>query len=359
MRIALALLVLALFGVAAAHAETPPAQVRIASGAASQSLGKPASGGIVGWVASQGYVEKEFAGEKIGVVWQHLSGAGPAANEAIASGAADFAYYGDSPGLIGRAAGLPTRLVLPVQRHAGSTGLIVARNSTATSIRDLVGKRIAMHRGRPWEVNFHRLLATEKLKESDFQIFNLTDPDGQTALLSGNVDAVFGGYSIFVTEKNLGKVIWSLRDQPADWRAESDLWVREDFAKKYPETTRRVVRAFIRAAYEGTLPENRQRVLQALADGTRQPLAVMEREYAGVDLRRNIVPLFDPYFAEHYRRLLAEAVATRVVAATFDLDGWYEPKFQQSVLKELNLESWWTPEDAQGAPIVAANGASQ
>jgi sulfonate transport system substrate-binding protein len=72
---------------------------------------------------------------------------------------------------------------------ATTTHLVVPAGSTARTLADLKGKRIALHRGRPWEITFARLVAEQGLKLSDFRIANLNPGAGAAAIAAGDVDA--------------------------------------------------------------------------------------------------------------------------------------------------------------------------
>ncbi|STV79480.1 alkanesulfonates-binding protein [Klebsiella michiganensis] len=53
-----------------------------------------------------------FKPQGVEVQWQFFKGAGPAVNEALANRQLDFVYLGDLAAIIGKANGLPTRLLL-------------------------------------------------------------------------------------------------------------------------------------------------------------------------------------------------------------------------------------------------------
>jgi ABC-type nitrate/sulfonate/bicarbonate transport system substrate-binding protein len=88
---------------------------------------------------------------------------GPIINEGFASGTIDIASYGDLPSIIANAAGVRTELIVPSGRGS-DTHLLVPPDSSAQSILDLKGKRIAIHRGRPWELPFSRLIDSVGLR---------------------------------------------------------------------------------------------------------------------------------------------------------------------------------------------------
>ena len=61
-------------------------------------------------------LEAEFAADGTQIEWKFFKGAGPAINEGIAAGALALVILGDLAGVIGRASGLKTRLVLANSR---------------------------------------------------------------------------------------------------------------------------------------------------------------------------------------------------------------------------------------------------
>ncbi len=92
----------------------------------------------------------ELTRRNVRVEWVPISGAqtGPLINEGFANGTIDVAGYGDLPSIIANAEGVKTKLIVPTGRGS-ETYLLVPNDSTARSLADLKGKRIAIHRGRP------------------------------------------------------------------------------------------------------------------------------------------------------------------------------------------------------------------
>src|SRR6202007_2410130 len=87
---------------------------------------------------------------------------GPVINEGFSGKRIDFASYGDFPAIIAVAGGVPLKLVAPVGQGQ-NVYLVVRKGLAARSIADLKGKRIALHRGRPWELPFSKLLDANHL----------------------------------------------------------------------------------------------------------------------------------------------------------------------------------------------------
>lgn len=139
-------------------------------------------------------LEEVFKPQGVEVQWQFFKGAGPAVNEALANRQLDFVYLGDLAAIIGRANGLPTRLLL------GSRGsesyLAVTKASGIKTLADLKGKRVAVYRGTADQLAFDRALQTVGLNERSLQTINLDWNAGKAALAAGRVDAVWGGVSL-------------------------------------------------------------------------------------------------------------------------------------------------------------------
>jgi sulfonate transport system substrate-binding protein len=328
-----------------------PAVIRLGSGAGNTVAGKALSAGIPGWTEKSGVVEQEFSGSGIKIEWVHITGAGPGANEALASGKVDFAYYGDFPAIIGKAGGVNSKLIVPGQRGANSY-LTVPPSSPVKLIEDLKGKRLAINLGRPWELAFSRLLESNSLKFSDFQIFNLSPPDGAAALASANIDGLYDTSGFLFEEKGIGKIIWSTRNAPLDWKFTSELFANADFAAKYPEATARVAKAFVESAYSMSLDKHRDGILRFWGEVT-DPYSVELKEYEGVPLKQKIVPLFDPFLKEHYRQAVAYAVQTKLIRKEFAVDDWFEPRFLEAALRDLKLENYWSRSDPHGTPLAS------
>src|SRR5262249_40996353 len=101
-----------LLGERSARAATPSV-IRI--GVPGVGVGdRPKTGGSPpSTVGLRGSLEEEFKADGIKVQWNYLRGAGPAVNELFANGLIDFGFgLGDLPSIIGRAGGLPTRVLL-------------------------------------------------------------------------------------------------------------------------------------------------------------------------------------------------------------------------------------------------------
>ncbi|UIJ46614.1 ABC transporter substrate-binding protein [Sphingomonas cannabina] len=335
------------------RASDPPKTVTIA-GIAYPYEGRQVYNGLTGVVIEQGWLKSELAKRGVELAFTPVPTAvgGPLINEGFSGKRIDFAGYGDFPAIIAVSGGVPLKLVAPI--GSGQNSYLVVRNGLAAkSIADLKGKRIALHRGRPWELPFSKLLDANGLKLSDFTIVNINPAATPAALASGNVDAAFLLFDgLLLEQKGIGHVIWSTKQAPADWKMRAELFGRGDFVDDNPQLTQLVVDAYVRAAAWSAREENRAEVIRDAARGS-VPEDVIARDYAesGIPWRDRFSPLFRPEVAEHYRAAAAYAYDRGLVRSKIDADRLLDDRFVTRSLHNLKLEGFW---NAPAASAVAA-----
>ena len=207
--------------------------------------GRQVYNGLTGVVIRDGWLKQELAkrGVELALTPVPTAVGGPLINEGFSGKRIDFAAYGDFPAIIAISGGVPLKLVAPMGQGLHSY-LVVRNGLAARSVADLKGKRIALHRGRPWELPFSKLLDANGLKQSDFKIVNINPAATPAALASGNIDAAFLlSDGLLLEQKGAGRVIWSTKQGPADWRMRAELFGRGDFVDENPELTQLVVNA--------------------------------------------------------------------------------------------------------------------
>lgn len=111
---------------------------------------------------------------------------GPDLNEALSGGSLDIGIYGDTPALVGRAAGLPTRLVN--QTVVGMDAWLLTRAGGARSLGELAGKVVATSKGSYMHRYLVGLLAEQGLRDR-VTLVHLLPSDAQAALERGDVAA--------------------------------------------------------------------------------------------------------------------------------------------------------------------------
>jgi sulfonate transport system substrate-binding protein len=137
-------------------------------------------------------LEEVFKPQGVEVQWQFFKGAGPAVNEALANRQLDFVYLGDLAAIIGKANGLPTRLLLGSRGSESYLAVTKASGLNAGRSERQTGGGLSRYGG---PAGLDRALQTVGLNERSLQVINLDWNAGKAALAAGRVDAVWGGVS--------------------------------------------------------------------------------------------------------------------------------------------------------------------
>jgi sulfonate transport system substrate-binding protein len=218
----------------------------------------------------KGWVEEALAGTTI--KWVYSAGSSNALNF-LQANAVDFGSTAGSAALLSRANGNPIKVVY-IYEQPEWTALVVAASSTAKDIRDLKGKKIAAQKGTDPYFFLLRTLSAAGLSQADIQYVNLPHADGRTALERGQVDA-WSGLDPHMAASELAagsKLIYRNKD----FNTYGFLNSREDFLRKYPETTKKLIQQYERAKL--WIVENPDAAAQILADDAQIGLEVAKRE---------------------------------------------------------------------------------
>lgn len=324
-----------------------PATVRIAAPAQAGEGGALGYTGTAAVVIDSGWLQAELARRGIRLEWVPAAANNVATqvNEAFAQHRIDYAAYGDLPSLIANASGIRTRLIVP-GGSINNSYLVVPAGSTVRGVADLKGKRIALHRGRPWEYTFARLIAAQGLGFKDFRILNLNPQAGAAALATGSADAFFTLSDAFLLEdKGVGRIVWSSKTPPQDWKMRAELWGDADFVAARPELTQVVAEAFVRAQHWVSQESNREAYVR-IATRAGQPDSVVRREIAGEPgaWKDRWSPRFGPALAAHYADEAVYAQTAGLIRRPVDTRALFEPRFVQQALSDLRLQDYWSGE---------------
>lgn len=324
-----------------------PASIRV--GGQGNLGGKPYGSAVIGVVRARKMLEQEFAPDGIAIDWQFPRGTGPAINEAIANGQLDFANYGGLPNIVGRGAGLPTKVL--ASYGTSPIYLVARKGSGIASVADVKGRKLTVSRGTINELSLFRILGAAGLTEGDIQLFDLISTDQISALQSGDVDAVVAGSNILpLVDQGLASVVFTSKgkvDPSAMW---GSFVVTEDFASANPEITRRVVRTFVKAAHWASQEENRAELLDIWAL-TGQPKNTLERDYSGDALKDRLNPLLDAFYLANLKAGIQFALDTKLIRHTVETDGWVDGSYLDAAIAELGLQGFWPAHDEHGGTV--------
>ncbi len=226
----------------------------------------------------RGILEKELAGDRIGVRWVQTLGSNKAL-EFLNASSIDFGSTAGAAALIARINGNPIRSIYVYSRPEW-TALVTRKESGIKSVADLKGKRVAVTRGTDPHIFLVRALADAKLTERDVKLVLLQHPDGRTALERGYVDAWSGLDPLMAAaEVDSGAVLFH-RDAAANtWGI---LNVREAFAREHPALVGRVLKAYEEARnWALANPAELKRIMMA---ATGLPETVIQRQLERTEL---------------------------------------------------------------------------
>ncbi len=333
-----------------ALAEKPPKEIRFGGPNAYQTADSVWGWGLLGVAHSKGWLQEEFRNDDTRLRFLKLNTV-PMVGEALAGNRIDFAGQGDLISILGRAAGVKTRYILPVSKFENGY-LVVSPKSAIKSVADLRGKRVAYTKGNYIHLQAIRILDAHGLSEKDVRQTNLDGSTGVTALSTGDVDAVFGGRELLAArDQGLARVLYATLGRDPTSTAQTGLIVRDDFATRYPETTARIVKVLVRAAQWASDPANKD---QVFVPWSYSNTPYMQENYGDRPWRERASPLIDGFILAQYQDTLRRATELKLLRGTpFTLEQWIDRRFLDRALQELKLENHWTALDAQGRPVVA------
>lgn len=343
----LASLVFTAMGLSLAAAQALPDTIRL--GAFGQGYGQPYGTATLAIAHVKGFIADEFKGTPVKFQWTYYSGTGPAINEAIANDHLDFAQYGGLPNIIGRANGLPTRII---QSYGVTNIIAVARTGLPiNSFKDIKGRRVTIAKGTILHWAFLKALEANGLTTKDVTVVDLKTADQLAALAAGSVDVSIGTTSLLpLEEKGIAKVFYTSKTGAPTTAGFGGITVTEAFRTKYPDATQRVSRGLVRAGEWLSKEENREEALQIWAkSGT--PIEALRRDYAGQDLKLAFNPLIDDFLIEQYRDATQFSKDEKLIRKDIDIEQWFVPEYLNTSLKQLGLEHHWPRRSGKGAVI--------
>ena len=315
--------------------------------------GKPVAGGTAFNTAQiKGSIDNEFKKDGINVEWSFFKGAGPAVNEALANKQLDFAWQGDLPAIVARAGGIKTKLILATD-NVSPLYLAVPVNSTAKSIEDLKGKKVAIFKGTNLqlvEINVYESLG---LTEKSFKTINMDRSTAETALATQDIDAGWFGPEVFpLVAKGVARIIYTTKGKSANLIRATHVLVTDEFEQSHPDLVQRLVNVVLKESAWAADEQNREATLRYWAQSG-IPYDAFKQDFDGQLLKDRLNPLLDEFFIGHYKAAATAARKYRLIRKDIDVDSWFETKYLQQGLKDLQLEGFWQARDVNGKPVKA------
>lgn len=135
------------------------------------------------------------------VDWKHFQSAAPVA-EALEAGAVDLGFLGDSGFIFLAAKGAPVKLIGVSRQNPDTIALLVPKDSTAKSIEDLKGKKVAYWPGAWSQQLTLRALEKAGLPHDYVEFVKLMPIDAAAAFPRGSIDA-FPVWEPYISQQTL------------------------------------------------------------------------------------------------------------------------------------------------------------
>ena len=211
--------------------------------------------------------------EGFDVQWLEFA-AGPQQLEALNAGSLDIALTAESPPIFALAAGTPLVYLLTTAPSGKAVSLLVAKDSTAKSMADLKGKKVACQKASIGHYLLVRALEDVGLTVHDIEWVFLAPPDASAAFSQNKVDAwfIWEPFVARALEKGVGRVLLDgerLKDSGSFYTAS------RAFVDAHPQ----VVRAFIEELQkaESWSRDHRHEMAELLSPAIQIEVPILER----------------------------------------------------------------------------------
>ncbi len=183
-------------------------------------------------VKQKAWIEEQLTPLGVTVKWASYS-SGPQMNEDFAKGIIDVGFIGDVPAIIAKSKGLNSRIISMSCRGPQGVALLALEKSTATSIKDYKGKKIGLVFNSYGHNLVLLLLEQAGMTTSDVEMVNLSHPDIDYSLLSGNVDAAVA-FEPMITKMTSQKMARVVADGTGLMDGAVVIVAMDNFAKQNP-----------------------------------------------------------------------------------------------------------------------------
>lgn len=270
--------------------------------------------GPTGWAMQQGKLLPEL--QKVGITEVKTISFpnGPNLNEALVAGEIDVGIYGDTPALIAKANGTPTRLIS--QEQVGMNAWLLAKKNGAISVTDLKGKKVATSKGS----YMHRYLIGLLQKsgvEKQVTVVHLLTNEAQSALERGDVAAIAAATGTGPLLKSKGYTVVDEAIKHPDLPGTSVTVATEAFLAKHPDlpqTWNQLKQASVK-----DIKANSEGYYKFHAEVSGYPLDVVKASFPLEQFPEEAIPTKGVQLLEGTKKFL---VSQKLAKADFQLNDW-------------------------------------
>jgi len=263
----------------------------------------------------KGWLDEELAAAGAPETKWASFAAGPPINESFAAGQQDIGFLGDTPALIGRAAGIDTRIIGITSTGPKTLAVIVAANSPIKSPADLKGKKVAVTKGSYAHHLLALVLQQGGLGFGDIEQINLPNGEVPTTLIKGDIDAGAVWEPVLTKFRNQG-AIRVLADGTGIKAGLLVIIASGDFVKTKPGQVKALLRAYQRGA--DYIRSNPKEAAELVSADTSLAPDLLQQVFANFDY----APPVDDTAVEEIKKSEAFMRAIGLIRTPVDVDAF-------------------------------------
>ena len=192
------------------------------------------------------WLDEELAkvGAKPTLKWTSFA-AGPPINESFAAGQQDIGFLGDTPAIIGKSAGINTKIIGLTSTGPKSLAVVVPTKSGIKTPKDLKGKKVAVVKGSYAHHLLVLVLRKGGLTTGDIELINLSQADIATSIANGTIDAA-AIWEPLITKLETQGTVRILADGTGIKKGALVIIATNDFVTKHRDQTKAILKAYQR-----------------------------------------------------------------------------------------------------------------
>ncbi|MBW4456633.1 MAG: ABC transporter substrate-binding protein [Nostoc indistinguendum CM1-VF10] len=242
---------------------------------------------------------------------------GPNLNEALVAGAIDVGIYGDTPALVAKSQGIPTRLIS--QEQVGMNAWLLAKENGPRSIAELKGQKVATARGSYMHRYLIGLLQKHGIAEQ-VTVVHLLTSEAEAALERGDVAAIAAAAGAGPLLQAKGYMAIDEAINHPDLRGTSVAVATEAFLTKHPNLPQKWNQ--IKQAAVQDIQANSEAYYKFHAEVSGYPLNVVKVSYPIKQFPKEAVPTQGRQLLESTKQFL---VSQKLAKSDFLLTDWIVP----------------------------------
>lgn len=236
----------------------------------------------------QGWFEEEFKNDNVKFEYRSFL-SGPPLIEAIAAEQLDIGQVGDQPALQAKSNNIDIKAIGAYTGGYRSLGLVVAEDSNIHSVAELKNKKVGVSVGTLAHQLLLMLLEANGLTTNDVQMINLSPADIKAALESKHIDAavLWEPWIAIVEEAHSAhKII-----DGANLKPNTGLIIaRSKFTDEYPDTTKRILKVFVKTQKWLEDPQNAQKAIELVSRDTKIKPEIVAAFFPNFEYNVKITP---------------------------------------------------------------------